>query len=97
MNVRSGAIVAATLCLIAMAPGLPYGYFTILRLVVCGVAIFSAFTLFEKKSERLAWMCVAAAVIFNPIFKVHLGRELWWFADGLTAILFGVVAVTLRK
>jgi hypothetical protein len=84
--------ITAALCFVAMLPGMPYGFFMLLRLCVCGVSIYGALHLFERKSERLAWGCVALAVVFNPIFKIHLGREVWWFADGVAGVFLCVVA-----
>jgi hypothetical protein len=89
--------IAAAMCVIAMLPGLPYGYFTLLRVIVCGAAVFGAFNLFERKVEGLAWACVVVAVLFNPFIKVHLGRDAWWLADGAAAVLLGMVAGRLRR
>ena len=89
--------VAAAMCVIAMMPGLPYGYFTLLRVIVCGAAAFSAFNLFERKVEGLAWACVTIAVLFNPFVKIHLGRDVWWLADGVAAVFMGMSAARLRR
>lgn len=90
-------IVAVVMCGVAMLPGLPYGYFTLLRVTVCGAAAFSAFNLFERKVEGMAWACVVIAVLFNPLIKIHLGRDMWWFADGVAAVLMGMAAARLRR
>ncbi len=89
--------VAAVMCVIAMMPGLPYEYFTLLRVLVCGAAAFSAFHLFERKLEGLAWACVVIAVLFNPFVKIHLGRDVWWLADGVASVIMGVSAARLRQ
>ena len=89
--------IAAALCFIAMLPGMPYGFFALLRLCVCGVAIYGAINLFERKSERLGWACAALAIIFNPIFKVHLGRELWWIMDGVAGLFLCVLAFRSKR
>jgi hypothetical protein len=88
---------AAVMCVIAMIPGLPYGYFTLLRVIVCGAAAFSAFNLFERKVEGLAWAFVMTAVLFNPFIKIHLGRDVWWLVDGVAAALLGMSAARLRR
>lgn len=89
--------IAAALCFIAMLPGMPYGFFMLLRLCVCGVSIYGAVKLFERKSERLGWGCVVLAIVFNPLVKIHLGRELWWIMDGLSGIFLCAVAFKSKR
>ncbi|MDI1315614.1 DUF6804 family protein [Prosthecobacter sp.] len=89
---RAAFYIVAALCGIAMVTGMPYGYFMFLRLCVCAVSIYGAVQLSQRKAERMAWGCVALAVLFNPIFKVHLGRELWWIMDGVAGVFLCVVA-----
>jgi hypothetical protein len=88
---------AAVMCVVAMIPGLPYGYFTLLRVIVCGAAAFSAINLFEQKVEGLAWVLVMIALLFNPFIKIHLGRDVWWLVDGFTAASMGMAAARLRR
>jgi hypothetical protein len=66
----------AAMLLIALAP-LPYGYFMLLRLVVCGAAIWLAYTLLAgRKWTGPRWVFVAIALLYNPVFRVHFEREL---------------------
>ena len=66
--------------------GLPYAYFQIMRLVVCGAACFGAFTL--KQRQAWMWTMIIVAVLFNPVLPVRLDRGTWQAIDLLTGIFF---------
>ena len=89
-------IIAAGMCVGAMLPGLPYGYFMLLRWVVCVALCYAAHELIKRKAEGLGWACVAVAVLFNPFIKVHLTREVWWWVDGAGAAFLVFITCHLR-
>lgn len=78
------------------AAQLPYGYYTILRLVACGVFAFAAFVAFERKSKVLPWVYGLLALIFNPIIKIYLPKEIWAVIDIAAGILLLVTAKAIR-
>lgn len=68
---------------------LPYGYYTLLRLIACGVFAWAAHISYEKNEATLPWIFVVLALIFNPIIKVYLPKEVWAiinFCSGLFLI-----------
>ena len=69
---------------------LPYGYYPLLRLVVCGVFSFAAYHAFQKSHGLYPWILVLTAVLFNPIVPVHLPKELWAVLDVGAAVLLVV-------
>ena len=81
MNRLWPCFLAAVLCLGALLPGLPYGYFQLVRWGVCMAGAYAAFQCFKVNLEGLGWAAFAVALLFNPLVKIHLGRELWWWAD----------------
>lgn len=80
-----------------MVPGHPYSYFTLLRVVVFCVALHGALSLFARAAQGLAITCLGLALLFQPLFKVHLGRDVWIWADLAAAVLLLVVGWRLRK
>lgn len=72
--------IAATLLLMGAAP-LPYGYYTLIRIVAAGVFVWAAYISHERKNEVLPWIYVISAIIFNPIIKIHLPKDLWAIID----------------
>lgn len=71
-------LVPSALLLLALLP-LPYGFYTPLRLVVCGATLLLAYQEYQLHNQVSGWVvvCVALGLIFNPIIPVHLTRELW--------------------
>ena len=83
------------LVLVAME-GRSDGYYTLMRLVVCGTAGFSAWICW--KSGQKAWMgvMVVLAVLFNPLIPVRWGRDEWTAVGVVSAAAFGGFAWALR-
>jgi hypothetical protein len=79
--------VPAAMLLLALAQ-LPYGYYTLLRLVVCLSAAIIAYVSWTKHT---AWAVVFAiiALLFNPLIIVALNRETWAPIDVGVAVLYG--------
>ena len=75
---------------IGAAP-LPYGYYMLLRLVATGVFFWAAYISYERKCDVLPWVLGLLALVFNPIFKIHLPKELWAVIDVGTGILLLMV------
>lgn len=75
---------------------LPYGYYTLLRLVAFGVFAFAAFVAHQRDNQVLPWFYGLFAVLFNPIIKIHLPREAWQFLDISAGVLLLVTARTVR-
>ena len=88
--------IAAGMLIVAVAP-LPYGYYMLLRLVVTGVFAWSAYIAYERQYKVLPWVLVVLAVLFNPVIKIHLPREIWAGVDIGAGILLLVIGGKLRK
>lgn len=90
------AIIAASMLLGALAPW-PYGYYQLLRFVVCGVAVYLVYTAYNWQKMWAVWLFGFIAVLFNPLIPIHLSRELWPPIDIICALLFAVITFILRK
>ena len=66
---------------------LPYGYYMLLRLVACGVFAYAAFVSYIRKNQTLPWVYGLLAVLFNPLIKIHLPKEVWMVVDVGAGIL----------
>lgn len=89
--------VAAGFLFVALLSGLPYGYFTLMRFVVCAVGVYLAYKTYEENEESLwPWMFGFVAVLFNPILPIHLERGQWEVID-LVAGTFLVASIFLTK
>ena len=72
---------------------LPYGYYTLLRLIICG---FSLFLLLGEGPIRISWqrwLTGACAVLYNPIVPLHIGdKGVWIVLNVLTVAWFWFIA-----
>lgn len=70
----------------------PYGYYTLLRLVVCAAACWIAFVSFKSEPaiRWVGWPFTLIALLFNPLVPVHLDREVWRIIDFVVAAVFGI-------
>ncbi|MDZ4211263.1 MAG: DUF6804 family protein [Methylotenera sp.] len=88
--------ICAAMLFVGAAP-LPYGYYMLLRLVACGVFAFAAFVSFDRKNKTLPWVYGLLALLFNPIIKIHLPKEVWAFVDVASAILLLATAKVVKS
>ncbi len=68
---------------------MPYGYYTFIRITVCGLAALFAVLGWEGGSASRIWSAILGlvAILFNPIFPIHLARGTWYGLDiGVAAI-----------
>ena len=70
----------------------PYGYFMLLRVIVCLAASLIALDIYRRAGDFKLWCAVfvAIAVLFNPLLPVHLARAVWGVIDPAVAGLFAV-------
>ena len=63
--------------IIALLP-LPYGYYQIMRWIICGCAIGIAYTRFQNKGwDYVTIIFALIAAVYNPITTIHLEKEIW--------------------
>lgn len=78
----------------------PYGYYTLLRIVVTGIAIYYAYYLYEIVKERNFWFwsLVIIAIFFNPIIPIHLyDKTIWGVIDVIVAIFFISLIIKFKR
>lgn len=86
--VKFPIIISIAMLLLAIPPIWPYGYYILLRLVVCGTSFYITYISYENKriGWTVLWGCIG--VLFNPIIPLYLSRELWCIVDLVVAIIF---------
>lgn len=91
-------VVAGLMLLWALNPDNPYGYYILLRWVCCGIFAFLAFRAFEQQNQGWVWVLGITAAVYNPLFRVHLTREIWSVINVLTIgiAVASVFAITRR-
>ena len=76
---------------------LPYGYYILLRFVVCGVAAYGAFKSAELGKTVWALVLGIIAILFNPIIRIYLSREIWAPINLITALLLIISIFIVRE
>lgn len=87
-------VIASVMLLIALDPDNPYGYYVLLRWVLCGIFAYIAFQALENRKKEWVWIFGITAAVYNPIIKIHLGREVWSLVNLFT---IGLAIVSISK
>ena len=96
LSIKPPAIISIIMLLLALLP-LPYGYFVLLRIVVCLSALYFAWYSYEINKPAWMWGMGFIALVFNPIIPLHFGREIWVVIDIIGAIIFGIYLIKTSK
>jgi hypothetical protein len=89
-------IIAAVMLLVALGDW-PYGYYQLLRFVVCGVSLYVVFVASTWIKLWAMGLFGIVAVLFNPLIPVHFSREMRQMINFICALLFAVVAFILKE
>ena len=80
---------------VAMFPIRFYGYYILLKLVVCGGFGYLATTAYSRGVRGgWLWLLGGIAVLYNPIVRLPMEREIWTFADFAT---IAVLVVSMKR
>lgn len=90
-------IVGVAMLAWALVPANPYGYYVLLRIVLCGIFAFLAVKAHELKQIGWVWVLAITAVVYNPIVRVHLNREIWSVVNLVTIGLLIATVFAVRK
>lgn len=92
------SLISALMLFLAIPEGWPYGYYTILRLVVCASAVFVAYVaVIDFEKTKWAYLFGFVALLFNPLIPIHLTKEIWVVIDIMAALLFIISIFVLRN
>ena len=65
---------------------LPYGYYQIVRFAALVGFALLAFQASERKSKTETIIFICLAILFQPLIKISLGREIWNVIDVIVGI-----------
>lgn len=76
-----------------------YDYYTLLRWVVCAVAVYGVVVFSEPKRMTFIVPLGVIALFFNPLIPVHLSRSTWAPIDVLAAatLLLSAIFVLMHR
>lgn len=80
-------------CLLHM----PYGFYVLVRFVAMVVFAVLAMQYSEKRNSALMVTFGALALLFQPFFKIALGRDMWNVVDVVVAIFLVALCIKERN
>ena len=87
--------IAAVVVVVGLMP-MPYAYYMLMRIILCGIAAYGA-VLQTERTSGLFWLLVGTAVLYNPIIPVYLGQKAVWSVVNIaTLALFWKARLTCR-
>ena len=91
-------LVVAIILLLCLAD-MPYGFYTLVRFVSAFTFAYLSYDYFKSKKEGLGFVFAALALLFQPFFKVALGRTIWNIVDVIVSVglLYLLVSTFKRK
>ncbi len=81
------SIIAGAMLLLAIPSIWPYGFYQLLRWIVCSIGLFNAYTAHEQGLKWWAVTMVFVAILFNPIAPITFAKEVWMVFDFVVAIV----------
>ena len=75
----------AAMMLLCLAP-MPYGYFQLVRFLSTIAFGMMAYRYYMEKKEWLTYTCGILALLFQPFYKIAMGRTVWNVVDVIVAI-----------
>jgi hypothetical protein len=96
MGFKIARIIAVILLFLALGRH-PYGYYKLLRFVVCGVTVYGVY--FATKMQKIGWVLTFGiiAILFNPLIPIYLSRGTWQFIDLGVGVVLLISILVLRK
>ena len=81
-NIGFGLAMALLVCLFPM----PYGYYTLVRFAAMVIFGCMAFCFYKDEKIPLCVIAGSLSLLFQPFFKIVLGRTMWNVIDVIVAI-----------
>ena len=82
---RKFYLILAAMMLLCLAP-MPYGYFQLVRFLTTLAFGVMAYRYYKERKEWFAYTFGILALLFQPFFKIALGRAVWNIVDVIVAI-----------
>ena len=90
-------LILAAMLLLCLAP-MPYGYFMLVRYVMMIACGYIAYRYYQNGKMVATWVFGALALLFQPMYKIALGRTVWNVVDVIVALLLiGLFVMEWRK
>jgi hypothetical protein len=80
-----GVVTIAALAIgIGLLP-LPYEYYMLLRIFLCGVCLYFL-TVMPRVTDREKWVLTGLVILYNPVFPIEFGSKLLWIVMSFATV-----------
>lgn len=81
-------VIISVLLFVAVAP-MPHGFYTFVKIIVCGCAGVACYQLWDK-GHKGVWPYVwgVITILFNPFIPISMQKEIWMFVDAVAGLIF---------
>lgn len=76
---------------------LPYGYYQFVRFIALIGFVYLAYNVNKKGYKNEAFVYLTLAILFQPFYKIALGRTLWNIVDVLVGLGLLVSLISTKK
>jgi hypothetical protein len=90
------ASLVATIAVLVGLADLPYGYYVLLRLFLCGVSLFLMFGARLVLEDWHRWVLGGLAVLYNPVLPIRIGEKSIWIVLNMATLIM-VWLVSARR
>jgi O-antigen ligase len=82
---KIASFLIAILLFICLAD-MPYGYYQFVRLAAAIFFVAAGMNEFQKDRNQVGLIFIGLAILFQPLLKISLGREIWNIVDVVVGI-----------
>lgn len=93
---KIAAIASIILLALAVTSRWPSGFYTFLRIVVCGTVVWLAVEAYQFRKAPLAWVLGGLAILFNPLIPIYMRRPQWRWFDFIALFVLAIAVVIVR-
>ncbi len=90
-------VLVVALLVVALNASTPYGYYSVMRWIVCASCIFLAIQSHKSNNSSWTWTFGVIAGIYNPVIPVQASRELWSIVNVATIFSVSISAILLIR
>jgi hypothetical protein len=74
----------------------PHGFYTFLRIAVCGTSIWLGVEAYQFRNTPLTCVLGGLAVLFNPLIPIYMRRTQWRWFDFLALLVLAISVGIVR-
>ena len=89
----TGLAAALIICLLPM----PYGYYNLVRFIAMATFGYMTYVFYQEDRPYLCVTSSLLTLLFQPFFKIALGRTLWNIVDVIVAIALIILCYTEKN